>query len=380
LVRHERDAASPWLVHAPGRHSGGYKFTGDWIARDNRSVGIGAEHDLGTASWPKLLTFDATELGRWDSALIAFLWELRILAARRSIALDDSALPVAARRLLALTQNAEMSAPRKSSRQSLLARIGQDTSGVLAETVAVADLLGSIILRTGVALRGRAKLRGVDMVNCMRDAGAAALPIVTIVNFLIGAILAFVGAVQLRRFGAGIFVANLVGIAVVREMAAVMTAIVMAGRTGGAYAAEIATMQGNEEIDALRAVGIPVQDYLIVPRIVALTTMMPILYLYGCAVGLLGGFVVSIAMLSLTPDGFMTQTISALAGTQFLIGITKSVAFGALVAFTGCRMGLRAGRSAADVGRASTQAVVIGIVGVILVDAVFAICTNALGI
>jgi phospholipid/cholesterol/gamma-HCH transport system permease protein len=371
--------APGWSMHRDGTQAV-IKFTGDWIARDNRSVGIGAKHGLETVSAANKLTFDTTELGRWDSALIAFLWELRILAARRSVAFDDEALPVAARRLLALMLHADMPAPKKSVRPSLLARIGQDTTGVLAETVAVADLLGSIILRSGVALHGRAKLRGVDMVNCLRDAGVAALPIVTIVNFLIGAILAFVGAVQLRRFGAGIFVANLVGIAVVREMAAVMTAIVMAGRTGGAYAAEIATMQGNEEIDALRAVGIPVQDYLIVPRVFALTTMMPILYLYGCAVGLLGGFVVSIAMLSLTPEAFVTQTLSAVAGTQFLIGITKSVAFGALVAFIGCRMGLRAGRSAADVGRASTQAVVIGILGVILVDAVFAICTNALRI
>src|SRR3954447_13851044 len=158
--------ASGWSMHRDGTQAV-VKFTGDWIARDSRSAGVGAKHGLDTVSWPKVLTFDVTELGRWDSALIAFLWELRILAARQSVAFDDAALPVAARRLLALMQNAEMPAPRKSFGPSLLARIGQASAGVLAETVAVADLLGSIILRGGVALRGRAKLRGVDMVNCL---------------------------------------------------------------------------------------------------------------------------------------------------------------------------------------------------------------------
>jgi phospholipid/cholesterol/gamma-HCH transport system permease protein len=218
------------------------------------------------------------------------------------------------------------------------------------------------------------------VVQFVREAGAGALGIVAIVNGLVGAILAFVGAVQLQRFGAGIYVADLVGIAIVREMAALVTAIVMAGRTGGAYAAQLATMQGNEEIDALNALGIPVFDFLILPRIAALVTMMPLLYLYGCAVGLFGGFVVGMATLDLTPAIFLRQLQGAVAGTQFAIGLTKSIAFGALVALAGCHIGLRAGRSAADVGHAATEAVVAGIVGVIVLDAVFAGCTNVLGI
>jgi phospholipid/cholesterol/gamma-HCH transport system permease protein len=200
------------------------------------------------------------------------------------------------------------------------------------------------------------------------------------VNGLVGAIMAFVGAVQLQRFGAGIYVANLVGIAVAREMAAIGTAIVMAGRTGGAYAAHLATMQGNEEIDALKVLGIRVFDFLVLPRTAALVAMMPLLYLYGCAVGLLGGFIVSIATLDLTPALFLEQLRSAVAIKQFEIGLAKSVVFGALVALAGCHIGLKAGRSAADVGHAATAAVVAGIVGIIALDAVFAVCTNALGI
>ncbi len=200
------------------------------------------------------------------------------------------------------------------------------------------------------------------------------------VNLLVGAILAFVGSVQFRRFGAEIYVADLVGVAVVREMAAVMTAIVMAGRTGGAYAAQIATMQGDEELDALQALGVPLHQYIVFPRVAALVAMMPVLYFYGCFVGLLGGLVVSVAMLKLSPTLFLEQLRPAVAATEFCIGLTKSVVFGAYIALAGCRIGLSAGRSAADVGRAATDAVVAGIIGVIAMDAVFAACTNALGL
>jgi phospholipid/cholesterol/gamma-HCH transport system permease protein len=163
-----------------------------------------------------------------------------------------------------------------------------------------------------------------------------------------------------------------------REMAAIMTAIVMSGRTGGAYAAEIATMEGSEEIDALRVFGIPIGDYLILPRVVALTAMMPLLYLYGSAVGILGGFAVAIAMLHISPDTFIAQTRAAVTIREIIFGLTKSIAFGALIGIAGCRIGLKAGRSTTEVGNAATHAVVVGIVGVIALDAIFAICANAL--
>ncbi|MBN8888799.1 MAG: ABC transporter permease, partial [Rhodospirillales bacterium] len=265
-------------------------------------------------------------------------------------------------------------------RSSLATKVGGRAFDAWATVVEAAELVGLTALRGGAALGGRTRTRAVDVFQLVHEAGAGALGIVAIVNGLVGAILAFVGAVQLERFGAGIYVANLVGIAVVREMAAIVTAIVMAGRTGGAYAAHLATMQGNEEIDALNVLGIPVFDFLVLPRVTALVAMMPLLYLYGCAFGLLGGFIVSIATLDLTSVSFLEQLRGAVTGTQFEIGLVKSVAFGALVALAGCRIGLNAGRSAADVGRAATAAVVAGIVGIIALDAVFAVCANALGI
>ena len=356
-------------------------LSGEWIARQT-GVDVGAAERLLTVTGVGTLSFDTRQLSHWDSALIVFLWVLRARAARCGMAFNQSGLPRPARQLLALApiDGAPVAVTVPTVRQMLPEWIGLQVLVGWAELVEVLALVGQTILRSVPALRGRAGLRAVDVLDCAWEAGIAALPIVTVVNVLVGGILAFVGAVQLRRFGVSIYVANLVGVAVVREMASLMTAIVMSGRTGGAYAAHIATMQGNEEIDALRVVGIPVYDYLILPRVAALTGMLPILYLYGCAVGIFGGFVVAVVMFNLGAETFIEQTRAAVNGYQFLFGLTKSIVFGAVIAFAGCRVGLRAGRSAADVGRAATTAVVIGIVSVIALDALFAVCANALDI
>ena len=359
-------------------------LTGDWIARETGIRSAAEVRRILDEAGETTLRVDASNLGQWDSALIAFLRMLRDSAdagRTRPVQIDVSGLPEPTRRLLALAAaGAAEAAVTAVPCPSLATRVGEAYFAGWSRMVAIAALVGETALRGAAAFTRRTSTRAVDVVQFVREAGAGALGIVAIVNGLVGAILAFVGAVQLQRFGAGIYVADLVGIAIVREMAALVTAIVMAGRTGGAYAAQLATMQGNEEIDALNALGIPVFDFLILPRIAALVTMMPLLYLYGCAVGLFGGFIVGIATLDLTPASFLGQLQGAVAGTQFAIGLTKSIAFGALVALVGCHIGLRAGRSAADVGRAATEAVVVGIVGVIALDAVFAGCTNVLGI
>lgn len=380
-------AAGPaWTV---GRRDAGdaeLRLSGSWIARETGVRGAAdVDEVLAKTGNATRLHFDTRDLGSWDSALIVFLWALREAAARdgtRPIDLVDAGLPKPALRLLALAGQTIGPAPAGVGRPSptLLAVFGYQAIAAWTEAVAVSTLLGETVLRTAAALGGRSLARAADVWQLVREAGPGALGIVTIVNVLVGGILAFVGAVQLRRFGAEIFVADLVGIAMVREMAVVMTAIVMAGRTGGAYAAHIATMQGNEEIDALRAFGIPVFDYLVLPRIVALVAMMPLLYIYGCALGLFGGLIVAVVTLDLTAAAYIEETRAGISHTHFLLGLAKSVSFGALVALAGCRIGLKAGRSAADVGRAATQAVVVGIIGIIALDAVFAVCADALGI
>jgi phospholipid/cholesterol/gamma-HCH transport system permease protein len=354
-------------------------FSGDWITLSGL-VPVFPSNGLAAVAAGETLAFDIGNVGRWDTGLIAFLWDARRAAVAAGLEIDGATLPASARKLLGLLpdQQAEP-VPASRRRPRPVSWIGGRTIGLLTEL----GILSTLLATTGQggvrALAGRARMRAVDLLGNIRDAGPAALIIVSVVNFLIGAILAFVGAVQLRKFAADIYVANLVGLALVREMAAVMTAIVMAGRTGGAYAARIATMQGNEEIDALTVTGIPVADYILLPSILALVFTMPLLYLYGCLVGILGGFVVSISMLNITGAGYLHQTLDSVPFDQFVFGFVKSIAFAVLIGVTSCRIGLRAGRSAADVGVAATRAVVTGIVGVIALDAVFAVIADVLG-
>lgn len=269
-----------------------------------------------------------------------------------------------------------------SSRERILAlaAIGKNTVVRLESAREVATLVGEIILAFIALLRGRARFDRADSWAVVQASGAGALGVVALVNLLVGSILAFVGAIQLQKFGAEMFVADLVSIATVREMAAVITAVVLSGRTGAAFAARIATMQGNEEIDALKTMGVSPVEYLVLPRVLALTLMTPLLYVFACAVGLVGGWMVAVGTLDLSNAIYWDRTTDALATRHFVIGGLKSVAFGALVAFTGCYYGLRAGRNAAAVGEATTRAVVSGIVGVIVIDAVFALCAFALDV
>ncbi len=355
-------------------------LAGDWLAQSGRIPEF-PTNNLPASTGGDTLTVDATDLGRWDTGLVVFLWDVKRSATSASVAIDGNGLPESARKLLGLLPD-RLAEAGPASRRGFrpLNWLGGKTIGMFTEIGVISQLLAAMVqggLRATVA---KAFVRGIDLLANIRAAGPSALIIVSVVNFLIGAILAFVGAVQLRRFAADIFVANLVGLAVVREMAAVMTAIVMAGRTGGAYAARIATMRGNEEIDALEVVGIPVSDYLILPSVLALVFTMPLLYLYGCLVGMLGGFAVSIAMLNITSVGFLHQTLDAIPIDQFVFGFTKTIAFAVMIGVTSCRIGLQAGRSAADVGVAATRAVVVGIVGVIAMDAIFAVIADVIGI
>jgi phospholipid/cholesterol/gamma-HCH transport system permease protein len=227
---------------------------------------------------------------------------------------------------------------------------------------------------------GRARFRRSDLVGIIFECGAAALPIVTLISFLIGLILAFVGAIQLQQFGAQIYVADLVGIAMAREMGAVMTAIIMSGRTGAAFAAQLGTMQVNEEIDALSTFGLSPMDFLVLPRMIALILMMPLLCVYADLMGILGGAVVGVGMLKLSVVQYVNETINGLSLIDFGVGIFKGAIFGVLIAISGCMRGIQCGRSASAVGLAATSAVVTGIVFIVVTDGIFAVLTNVLGI
>lgn len=324
------------------------------------------------------VAFNAAHLGRWDSALLLFLVALRRASAARHATLDETGLPAPARELLALIPDVAPAVPAAVPQAGFVTRLGQAGIDGWAQCAAATTLLGATVLRGAASLRGQTLMRGVDLLSCMQAAGLAALPVVALINVLVGAILAFMGAVQLRKFGADIYVADLVGIAVVREMAPLMTAIVMCGRTGGAYAAELAAMNGSEETGALVVLGIPLEEYLVLPRVGALTLMMPLLYLYAAALGILGGAAVAMLTADLAAVSFFDQLRSGVTSGEVLFGVVKCITFGLFIGLSSCRIGLAAGRSSADVGWAATQATVTGIVGVIALDALFALCAHAL--
>jgi phospholipid/cholesterol/gamma-HCH transport system permease protein len=326
------------------------------------------------------LSLQVSEPLRWNSALLVFVSTLQRRAAERALAIDDSGLSASSRDLLQLAAMTPVTPAVPARPVTLLGSLGGWTLQQGALWSSAVSLLGDQILATLHWIRGRARTRGVDLLINVRDAGIAALPMVALVNLMVGGILAFVGVVQLRRFGASIYVADLVGVGVVREMAPLMLGIVMSGRTGSAYAAELASMQGSEQTDALRALGIPIRDYLVLPRVSALCAMMPLLYLYAGAIGIGGGFVVAVTMLKISPEAFISQLRSAVTGAELVFGLTKSLVFGAWIGITGCRLGLAAGRSTTEVGHAATAAAVTGIAGVIVLDALFAACANIWGI
>jgi phospholipid/cholesterol/gamma-HCH transport system permease protein len=240
--------------------------------------------------------------------------------------------------------------------------------------------LGDALLSLGRFLTGRAQYRRSDLWLFIQDCGAQALGIVALITFLVGLILAYVGIQQLALFGAEIYVANLVAIAMAREMAPIMAGIIMAGRTGASFAAQLGTMTVNEEIDALSTLGISPMDFLVLPRMLALIVMMPLLCLYADVMGLLGGALVGIGDGGINPELYWSQTVGALNLRHVGIGVFKGALFGILIALAGCLRGMQSGRSASAVGEAATSAVVTGIIAIIVTDAVLAVVTATLGI
>jgi phospholipid/cholesterol/gamma-HCH transport system permease protein len=294
---------------------------------------------------------------------------------------DREGLPEGVRRLLALAESVpERGGRTDATPSSPLARLGEVTLRRASEAAGPLAFLGELALALVRLATLRARFPVHDFFLYVQQAGVQALPIVTLIGFLIGLILAFMGAVQLLRFGATIYVADLVTLAMLREMGAVMTGVVMAGRTGAAFAAQLGTMKVTEEIDAFRTLGISPMEYLVVPRVLALVAMMPLLTLYANFWGIVGGVVVSSTMLDISLTQYLNETFAAATLTDLMLGVVKGAIFGALIAFASCLQGVRTGNTASAVGDAATAAVVSGIVLIIATDGLFAVLCNVLGI
>jgi len=349
----------------------------DWLAQPLAELGLAA----GTAA--SVLRVDAPPAWRWSSTDAAFVSAVVRELDGPAHTLEVRGVP---RELESLREVAREGAGAATTsggelpRGDIRARAGAFALAAAADARRFVALLGEVMLLLPRAFALRARIRRTDLWQMLAECGHRALPIVAIVNVLMGGILAFVGAVELEDFGAGIYVANLVGIASVRELTPILNAIVLAGRTGASFAATLATMQGNEEIDALATFGVPAVEFLVLPRVLALSLLMPLTFLYGCVFALAGGMLVATPILGLSGAAYAMQTQGAIGGANFAIGALKALVFGAVVALIGCHQGLRASRSAAGVGAATTSAVVTSIIAVIALDAVFAVCAHALRI
>jgi phospholipid/cholesterol/gamma-HCH transport system permease protein len=357
-------------------------FSGSWTINDAIPDVASLQTKLQGQQGSETVAFRTQDLKDWDSGFLTFLTDLKDYCDRNQIAIDGSGLPEGVLRLLKLAYAVpEKAGARKEQiSKTFFQKVGENTVEMGRSTGEFLSFLGDATLSFSRLLRGKATFPRADFMAILVDCGSSALPIVSLISLLVGLILAFVGAIQLEMFGAQIYVANLVGIATAREMGAMMTAIIMAGRTGAAFAAQLGTMQVNEEIDALRTFGVEPMDFLVLPRMLALILMMPILCLYADLLGLVGGGIVGVGMLDISMTQYIQQTISGLTPTDFLVGLVKSVVYGVIVALSGCLRGMQCGRSASAVGLAATSAVVMGIVLIILTDGLFAVVTNILGI
>jgi phospholipid/cholesterol/gamma-HCH transport system permease protein len=358
------------------------RLAGDWRLRAPRPSAEAVGEALAAHAGVRRIAFETRDLARWDSGLLIFLIGLSRLQATRGVAVEPSGLPPGVQRLLELAAatSERPGTTGPGGRAPILARIGDAALRRADAALDAVGFLGETTLGLGRLLRGRKSFRGRDLWLMMQQAGAEALPIVSLISFLVGVILAFLGSIQLAQFGAEIYVANLVGIAMAREIGALMAAIIVAGRTGAAFAAELGTMQVNEEIDALRTLGLSPVDFLVLPRMLALVLMLPLLCLYADFVGILGGAAVSVAILDVTMTQYVEQTRAAVHVGDFAAGLIKSAVFGVLVAFAGCLRGMQCGRSSAAVGTATTQAVVTAIVLIVVSQAVLTVLFNVLGI
>jgi phospholipid/cholesterol/gamma-HCH transport system permease protein len=366
------------------RNAGGVlivEIAGDWLARSNLPNIAPVESELADGG-VSALEFDTPGLGRWDSALMVRILTLHELCTQRKVEFRAKTLPGGLAKLIALAQAVpeKAGAARKVVATTFLQRVGESGIGVWTGAQEMLAFLGDAVLAFLKLVRGRAQFRWSDTLLVIQQCGPEALGIVALINFLIGLILAFVGATELAQFGASIYTADLVAVATVREMACIMTGIIICGRTGAAFAAQLGTMKVNQEIEAFQTFGISPFEFLVLPRMLALILMMPLLCVFADLISIAGGFLVSTLMLDLSPVVYMHRTFESIHVSAFLLGVFKGGFFGVLVALTGCLRGMQCGSNAAAVGQATTSAVVTGIAWIIASDGIFAVICNALHI
>ncbi len=358
------------------------RLSGEWKSGRQLPQGEDFRRQIESAGTVSRITFDTQAMTGWDSGLITFLLDITEIGSEMHIPVEKDGLPAGVQRILALASAVpeRKGVRREAARTSFVYRVGVTAIAFWRSNLEMLAFMGQA---SGAFMKlavGKAHFRRSDLLLTMQECGAQALPIVSLISILVGFILAFIGAIQLKIFGAQIYVASLVGIGMVRALAAIMTGIIMAGRTGAAFAAQLGTMQVNEEIDSLKTLGISPMEFLVLPRMLALFIMMPLLSLYADLMGILGGVIVGVSMLDLNFMEYYNKTRESVHLNDLWVGLFSAAVFGVLVALAGCLRGMQSGRSAAAVGEATTSAVVTSIVSIVVAMAVITVVCNVLNI
>ena len=355
-------------------------FSGDWTIRHPKGDRL-SEFDsfAGQLSDKNTFRFQLSDDFTWDTSFLLFIQNIEQKISTHGAGVDFSSLPEGLANLL----------EKNKSNESLEHGRVEGLSGaedsvfeqILLNFLRVAEFWGKWLIFLWGLIRGKSFARGRDFLVACRDCGASALPIVTLISYLTGLTMAFVGSVQLEKFNATIYTADLVCLAMVREMGPLMVAIVMAGRTGASFAAEIGSMKLNEEVDSLRTLGIPAIDFLVLPRTLALFLMTPLLTLYADIVGIMGGLTVGTQVMGFSALHYFEQTQSALLSMwEIYSGLWKSLAFGLIVGLVGCYKGINSGKSSISLGKSVTSSVVVSITLIVIADALFELAYSYLGL
>ena len=355
-------------------------FSGDWTIRHSKGDRL-SEFDsfAGQLSDKNTFRFQLTDDFTWDTSFLLFIQDIEQRISKHGAGVDFSSLPEGLANLIEKNQSNES---QEQGRAGALS--GEEVSvfaQILLNFLRVAEFWGKWLIFLWGLIRGKSFARGRDFLLACRDCGASALPIVTLISYLTGLTMAFVGSVQLEKFNATIYTADLVCLAMVREMGPLMVAIVMAGRTGASFAAEIGSMKLNEEVDSLRTLGIPAIDFLVLPRTLALFLMTPLLTLYADIVGIMGGLTVGTQVMGFSALHYFEQTQSALLSMwEIYSGLWKSLAFGLIVGLVGCYKGINSGNSSISLGKSVTSSVVVSITLIVIADALFELAYSYLGL
>ncbi|MDR1596023.1 MAG: ABC transporter permease [Puniceicoccales bacterium] len=337
---------------------------------------------LSSKTFVKKIVVKDKGLVSWDSSLVNFLFRISEICQSKNLSIDMADIPAGAQKLVELATTFQSSGVKslKKRRWNRLEFLRKYVLLVLASLQTSMEFFGEACMGVSAFFRRKVRIRAREFLVILQDVGVNALPIVALISFLVGLIISFISILQLAQFGASIYVANLVGISMMREMGCIMTGVIISGRTGAAFAATIGTMVVNDEIDALRTSGFSSMDFLVLPRIFALTIMMPLLCMFSSFIGIFGGMCAAIFNTNTTVTQYCTQTANAVRVADFVIGMIKSSFFGVLISSIGCLKGLECGRSAEDVGLATTSAVVTSITAIIVADSIFAVIFSAIGV